>query len=477
MSFQIFLQGKILGTEEFLRSAAHDLEGRAHWVSLLSEVTPRVLLSELGLSAMLLGASGGGQFLLVIPAEFRAAAEEFLSRVAQDAASRSGGKIRFAWAITENLGDWSDVRRRLQEELQRKSLTPAATSGLDVFAPGPPPETEDFSAFASQLRDAAEIGWAPEEPARVAIGSGKITWPLQTIPIVRHLAMNDQDSAPASLRSLASRAKGRRTWGVLRGSVDGMAARLQKAATIEEHLATSEMYKRFFAGEISVLCSLPDFWRKVSLLYATPGGFAVYGAWDAMIGFARELQRVFQIFAEANLREHAGTEGKTISMSVALARSSDQPLTEVYAEAADLLEVAKASGRDSIYLLNRVLEWKQLADAAETKHVMARLIKEFRCSPDLLNELASFYRESDTQWGVPSRTRNDRVDRPWRFHRRLNMVLSASRETIRDAARSKEFQRLRAELVSDFTGKKAAHVRLRPQGRVALEWTKLETAV
>ena len=69
MSFQIFLQGKILGTEEFLRSAANDIEGRAYWVSLLSEVVPRALLSELGLSAMLLGASGGGEFLLVLPTD------------------------------------------------------------------------------------------------------------------------------------------------------------------------------------------------------------------------------------------------------------------------------------------------------------------------------------------------------------------------------------------------------------------------
>ena len=68
-----------------------------------------------------------------------------------------------------------------------------------------------------------------------------------------------------------------------------------------------------------------------------------------------------------------------------------------------MLEMAKTKGRDSIYVLDRVLEWKQLADAADTKQVMTRLIKDFRCSPDLLNELASFYRESDTQWGIPSR--------------------------------------------------------------------------
>src|SRR3954454_14408383 len=105
MSFQIFLHGKILGTEAFLGSAATDIEGRAQWLSLLSEVAPRALLSELGLSAMLLGASGGDGFLLVLPAEVRAQAEEFCLRVAANAAESSAETIRLIWAITENLGD------------------------------------------------------------------------------------------------------------------------------------------------------------------------------------------------------------------------------------------------------------------------------------------------------------------------------------------------------------------------------------
>jgi len=443
MSFQIFLHGRILGTEEFLRSAVNDLEGRAQWVSSLSEAPPRELLTELGLSPMLLGQSGGDQFLLLIPAEFRAKAEDFCARASGDALQKSGGAVRLVWAITENLGDWSDIRRRLHDELQRKTGAPASLAGTNAFEAGSLPAAGDFSKFT----------------------------PGEGIPLVRHAALNDQDTAPAGVRTLGSRAKGKRIWGVLRGSVDGLQARLHKAVTIEEHLAMSEMFKRFFAGEIGVLCSLPDFWRKVTVVYAGPAGFAIYGAWDALIGFARELQRVFQIFVETNLRDHAGTEGKSISMAVALAQTSDQSLPEVFAQSGDLLGIAKVTGRDTIYLFHRVLEWKQLADAADTKQVLTRLIKEFRCSPDLLNELASFYRESDTQWGVSSRLKSERVDRPWRFHSRINIML----DTARDTRRNNEFQKLRAELVSDFTGKKAAHVRLRPQGRVALEWTRLET--
>ena len=89
MPEQILLQGKILGTEEFLlagpaegrsaRSAGEDLlAGRSQWITLLCEVLPRALLAELGLARILLGSSGGGQFLVVLPGEVREAAESFL---------------------------------------------------------------------------------------------------------------------------------------------------------------------------------------------------------------------------------------------------------------------------------------------------------------------------------------------------------------------------------------------------------------
>ena len=73
---QIFLQGKLLGIEDFLLAPAggerdHAFTGRSHWVSLLGEILPRALLAELGLAKILLGSSGGGQFLLVLPGESR----------------------------------------------------------------------------------------------------------------------------------------------------------------------------------------------------------------------------------------------------------------------------------------------------------------------------------------------------------------------------------------------------------------------
>ena len=142
-------------------------------------------------------------------------------RVAADAHERSGGTIRFVWAITENLGDWSDVRRRLSEELHRRTGTPAAVAGDTAFDPAPAPKAQDFTRLATELRDAVQVGWADGQSSTFSVGGGKYSWSLgEEIPLVRHTALNDQDSAPAGLRSPRIARKGRRAWGVLRGSVD-----------------------------------------------------------------------------------------------------------------------------------------------------------------------------------------------------------------------------------------------------------------
>src|SRR5713101_6772709 len=372
MSEQILLQGKIQGIEEFLLSPAGAdedapdvLAGRAQWISLLCEALPRALLAELGLSRMLLGSSGGAQFLLVLPGEAREAAGQFLSAAGQQMAALGNGHLKLLWSFTENLGDWSVVRKRLNEELQRKRNTPLVDTGLGVFRPFvPPSELSNSSAdsyFSDELglkvREASVIGWSPEAPALVRPGAGKHTWALSSnlsldgITIARHAAPSDDGKSAASASVLARRAEGKPLWGVLRADVDHLAVRLRRLQTIEEHVQISVLYKQFFAGELEVLCSMPEFWRKVTILYSGGDDLAIYGSWDALIGLARELQRLFHRFTEENLKDFPGAEAKTISMALALAPEPETPLGPVYHEAGRHLELAKSSDKDCIYLL------------------------------------------------------------------------------------------------------------------------------
>jgi CRISPR-associated protein Csm1 len=468
MSVQILLQGKVLGVEDFLLAgepAEPVFVGRLRWVSLLSEVLPRALIAELGLSKMLLGSSGGEQFLVVLPEEVRAQAEEFLNGARAGMLQLSGGRLELVWAITENLGDWTVVRKRLNEEFERKQDTPLAAGGWEAIEVESEPDPAYFLELATSLRDAGTVSWSPESPARIVASGGKHSWPIGTsqdaLPLARHTALTDDGRESASAVVLASRAEGCAVWGVLRGDVDSVGVRMRRLQSIEEHVQISVLYKQFFAGEVEVLCSLPEFWREVNLLYTGGDDFAIYGAWDALIGLGRELQRLFQRFSEENLKDFPGAEGKTITMALALAPEADTPLVSVYERAADRLNAAKSADKDCFYLLGRTLEWKQLSDAAELKDELTGMVREFGIAPQYIRDLCGIYRETRRAPGAK------RAERPWRFHRRLYRILGSSR--------SRDFQKARASLIADLVGKNPANLKLRPSGRVALEWARLST--
>ncbi len=484
MSVQVLLYGKLLGIEEFLLSADADgsassadqaslrLLGRSHWITLLSEVLPRALLAEFGLARVLLGSSGGGQFLLVLPGEAKPQADDFLAAADRQIVHMSGGRLKLVWATTENLGDWSVVRKRLFEALQRR--LGAASVSPEMFAPvaePAPPEPEDyFEELGAKLWQSETAGWDPASPAWIALGAGKHTWSLtpnrgaDDLPLARHAAPSNDGAEPAGLAVLAGRAEGRKAWGVLRGDVDSFRIRVRRAQTIEEHVRLSVLYKQFFAGELEVLCSQPEFWRRVSIFYSGGDDFAVYGAWNALIPLAREMQRLFHRFTEESLKEFPGPEGKTISMAVALAPEIESSLAWVFEEAGRRLELAKDADKDCISVLGRVLEWRYLADAAELKDTLARMVTELGSATHFLYELTTFYRKGGQVW---SHGAEQRFDRPWRFQRRLNRVVAG--------AKDREMQKLRQHLANEMMGRGAAQVKLRPAGLVALEWARLLT--
>ena len=483
MPEQILLQGKILGTEEFLlagsgegrsaRSAGEELmAGRSQWITLLCEVLPRALLAELGLARILLGSSGGGQFLLVLPGEARQAAQTFLQAAAHQIADLSSASASLIWSVTDNLGDWAIIRKRLQDELQSKRNAPLGESSSTAFQPftrATNPQADIYFAkeLGAKVREASQVGWSPEDPGKITAGEGKYSWHLSSnlspdsIMLARHAAPSDDGKSAAPVQSLARRAQGRSIWGVLRGDVDHFGLRLRCVHSIEEHVPLSVLYKQFFAGELEVLCSMPEFWRKVTILYSGGDDFAVYGSWDALIALAREVQRLFHRFTEENLKEYPGAEGKTISMAIALAPETFYPLAAVYEEAGRNLDLAKAADKDCIYLLGRILEWRHLNDAAELKDTVTRLIHDFRMSRQFLYQLRSIYRHE--AYGESG----SEVQRTWRFQRRFNRILSGTRD--------REFQKLRAHLISELVGRKSAEVKLRPAGLVALEWARLVT--
>jgi CRISPR-associated protein Csm1 len=481
MTVQLFLHGKFQGIEDFLLAPAASapgpatdetvLAGRSQWVTLLAEVLPRALLAELGLAKFLLGFAGGGQFLVILPAESREAAEAFLGAAAAQIQELSGGRLRLVWALTENLGPWSIVSKRLADGLWQERELGAPAPAPELFEPyealSPPaaPQSYFTDYLAPRVRTAKTAGWSPESPGKVLIEEGKHQWGLASgedaIPMARHAAPQDETGPAATTSDLAAVAEGQPLWGILRGDVDNFGLLLRRQNTVEDHVQISVMFKQFFAGELEVLCSMAEFWRKTTILYTGDDDFAVYGSWDALIGLARELQRLFHRFCEANLGDQPGPEGKTISMALTLATDPTATFRYVWEEAGRNLNVAKSTAKDCIHVFGRTLEWKQFNQASELKDNMLRMVREYRCSPQFLAELSGFYHDR-----FPIRVEGQpRFDRPWRYHRRFYVAVGSSRD--------REFLKLRTNLVADLIGRSPTQVRLRPAGRVAVEWARL----
>jgi len=469
MSAQILLQGKLLGTEDFLVQPPADrdnraFEARSMWLVLIGEAVPRALLAQLQLPPLMLGSSGGDSFVVILPDQARSeAAGEFLTRVSQVLGGISAGKLSLVWSATENLGDWTIVRKRLRDGMSEGTRPRAAEPGyFDAF----PAQGGGADRIPRDLRDVSAIGWSFDFPALIASEGGTYRWDVGSdveIPVTKHGARNGD--AFATTKELARRAHGQRLWGLLRGEIDDYGTRMRRLQSVEEHVHLSMLYKQFLAGEIQLLCSQGEYFQRVTVLHSGASDFAIYGSWDALAGFARELERVFSRFAEGNLKDLPGAEAKTITMALTIAEAG-APLARVYEDCGRDLEIARASDKDCLHILGRVLEWKQISEAADLKDALVQLNEEFRGGRAFLAQLRNLYKkvEAPEQSGV--HMDDERLmARALRFQRRFARVASR---------REREFQKLRAHLMKEMAGRNLrGRLKLRPEGLIALEWARL----
>lgn len=478
MSLQVFLQVHLVGAEQFLslgnpRSQSPDsFFGRCTWLTLFCEVLPRALLAELKLSPMLLGSSSSEQFLLVLAEEDIPRATELLEQVREAIRRLSSDTLRLLWTSTENLGSWPIARKRLDDAKLLQTATPLdENTAAALFLPEPAEEgdtaaAEYFAELAAGQVTASSVGYTSADPGKIQWDGGEFSWPLKEqsdpdnsgILYPRRIALDDEGKR-ASLAELAERSTGASKWGILVGDVDQVDAQLKAVGTVEEHIHLSILLKEFFAGELGLLCTMPDFWRKVTVLYRGGDDFAVLGSWDALLTLARELQRLFDRFGEHNLQNSA----HTISMTLAIAPEVDTDIESVYEDAWTQLQKAKATEAGTFRLFGRTLEWKRLVDAEDLKSSLMRLVKDFGFSAEYIHDLASVYREA-----LPSRStrkKTARVDKPWRTYMRLASVIPQ--------ARGKELNNVRNNVIASLIGKRTASLKLRPSGRVGLEWARL----
>ncbi len=283
------------------------------------------------------------------------------------------------------------------------------------------------------------------------------------LPVARHAARSGE--AVALPKDLARRARGEKLWAVLRGEVDDFGTRMRRVQSVEEHVHLSMLYKQFLAGEIELLCSQGQYFQRVTVLYSGGADFALFGAWDSLAGFARELERVFARFAQEQLKDLPGAEAKTLTMALAIAEPGE-PLARVYEDCGRDLAIARATDKDCFHMLGRVLEWKQLNDAADLKDAVVQINEEFRGGRVFLGQLRNLYKKVEASAGSATPADEERLmARALRFQRRFARVGNK---------REREFQKLRSHLMKEMAGRRIkGRLKLRPEGLVALEWARL----
>ena len=256
---------------------------------------------------------------------------------------------------------------------------------------------------------------------------------------------------------------GAKLWGVLRGEIDDYGNRVRRASSVEEHVSLSMTYQQFLAGEIELLCSHADYFRRVTVLEAGSADFALFGSWDALAGFARELERVFARFAEENLKDLPGAEAKTMTMALTLA----EPATPLGARlGSEHARSCRGQGeRQGLFLHPGS---RPRVEAVERRRGAERRAGPAQRGVPRRPALYGAVAQSVPQGGIArSRGSGDErlMVRAARFQRRFSGVANR---------REREFLKLRANLMKEMTGRKSrGKLRLKPEGLVALEWARL----
>lgn len=439
---------------------------RSLWVSLLTEVTPRAFLAGRGLSPLLAGYAGGGAFLLLLPEPAAADAFQYLAGIRATVAQATAGALELHWTATENLGSWPIVWKRLSDGIRQSRLTPLAHLGAAAFDTAPAAVAADapWAGLAAGMAGAESVGWTASDPIRFTAGGGEQQWPLA--PAVDGLPV---PLPPAAPQELGRTARGKRAWGLLRCDIDGAGARLDLADSAENFLFLAILYKGLVAGELQRILALPAHAGRVSLVYSGGHDFAVAGAWDALLNVANEFHRIFTLFAGDLPGGKAQTEGTALSAALTVAEPGE-PLAAVWQRNKASIETVKSSGGDALALFGRILDWPALKDAEGLKTRIRKLRDVYHCPPEVFEELEDFYgvRGAGEQLASPRARRRERsVDRPWRFHSRLRRLAG-------DRSGS-EFERQWRAFLGDLIGRGQVQKQLRPAGKVALDWARLES--
>lgn len=240
-------------------------------------------------------------------------------------------------------GNFVKIGEKLAKSKFMKITKDDSYGGIEIFGGYYVQFEEKNSVFVEKGADIAVFDIENDEEFR-----GYAKWELKSYVAAKN------DKEVMTFEELADRSCGGDELGIkavmsLKGDVDGMGDFI-KNSEVTNSFAKYNFFARMTDYFFSVYASRKMQGRNIYTVFAGGDDIFILGAWDEVIGFAKELREDFVRFA-------AGSP-LTISMGLVLTKPN-KPINFVAHMAEEALEEAKAiEGKDAITIFNETVKWK-----------------------------------------------------------------------------------------------------------------------
>jgi len=430
MSDSLFVSGDLSGIQDYVLNVsaagggqARRLRARSFYVQAAGEAAAWRVLRAFGCDWDCELVSGGGQFLLRLPAspdaeiKLRQLAEE-LSRALyaetsgelglalacggsrEEATQRKEREKRRLWrSVVADSNGWRAVEMSLKpisppcQICRRAVATTQDDDGESVCA-----RCHDDTGIGKELPRVRAVGLGGPVSAFTVLGASvhlhREGGPLpgeSRVPrsLGRHVPV-DQWESPLTFERIADEAKGDNLLAVLKGDVDSMGIKLGEVArhdpSLQKLWQLSTELDSFFSNQVQQELEKSN-WRLIYTVYSGGDDLLLVGPWNVVLDFAGWVHHAFAA--------GPGTKyGLTLSAGVALTPYR-LPIRHGVTRADELLDLAKTGPKNRCAALGSVWDWSRHEAILGRAKTIVRWVESGVCGRAMIHRLLLLVKNKD----------------------------------------------------------------------------------
>ena len=430
MSDALFVSGDFSGIQDYVLNVsaagggqARRLRARSFYVQAAGEVAAWKALRAFGCGPEAELMSGGGQFLLRLPAstdaetKLRQLAEELSRALYVETHGELGLTLGWGRSRTEALRHKEREKRRLWCAVVA-SADGWRTEAMSLEEIAPPCQicrrrmatTQDVDGELVCGRCDGDTRIGKELPSVKVVGLGGLPSDFSVLgtsvhlhpdgsvlpgesPVPRSLGRHvpvDESGSPLTFEQIAGQAKGDNLLAILKADVDSMGKKLgeieRQDPSLEKIRELSSELENFFAARVQQELKRAD-WRLIYTIYSGGDDLLLVGPWNIMLDFAGWVHQAFE--------EGPGKKYKlTLSAGIALTPYR-LPVRHAVRRADDLLEQAKTEPKNRCAALGSVWDWNRHEAILSQARAIVRWVEAKVCGRALIHRLLALAESKD----------------------------------------------------------------------------------